>query len=56
MLRIILGDKITDYFSHHDIKLEKLVYRAMEIDKSYENVGKILGDFKQLEFLEMNQF
>ena len=42
------GDKITDYFAHHDIKLEKLVYRAMEIDKSYENVGKILGDFKQL--------
>ena len=28
--------------------MEKLVYRAMEIDKSYENVGKILGDFKQL--------
>ena len=42
------GDKINDYFSHHNIKLEKLVYRAMEIDKSYENVGKILGDFKQL--------
>lgn len=42
------GDKITDYFSHHNIKLEKLVYRAMEIDKSYENVGKILGDFKHL--------
>ena len=42
------GDKINDYFSHHNIKLEKLVYRAMEIDKSYENVGKILGDLKQL--------
>ena len=42
------GDEISKYFSYHNIKLEKLVYRAMEIDKSYENVGKILGDFKHL--------
>ena len=42
------SETISKYFSHHNIKLEKLVYRAMEIDKSYENVGKILGDFKQL--------
>ncbi len=42
------SETISKYFSYHNIKLEKLVYRAMEIDKSYENVGKILGDFKQL--------
>ena len=41
------GDDISKYFSYHNIKLEKLVYR-LEIDKSYENVGKILGDFKHI--------
>ena len=42
------GLKIDAYFSHHNIKLEKLVYRAMEVDKGIGTVERMLGDFKRL--------
>ena len=42
------GDEIEKYFSHHGVRLEKLVYRAMEIDKALNTVEKILGNFKTL--------
>lgn len=42
------GDAIDHYFKHHGIELDKLVYRAMEVDKGIRTVEKMLGDFKQL--------
>ncbi|MEO1069969.1 MAG: sedoheptulose 7-phosphate cyclase [Cyanobacteria bacterium J06638_6] len=42
------GEQIEHYFSHHGIHLEKLVYRAMEVDKGIHTVERMLGDFKQL--------
>ena len=42
------GSKIDAYFSHHNINLEKLVYRAMEVDKGIGTVERMLGDFKRL--------
>lgn len=42
------GEQIEHYFDYHDIKLEKLVYRAMEVDKGIYTVEKMLGDFKSL--------
>lgn len=42
------GEQIEHYFAYHDIKLEKLVYRAMEVDKGIYTVEKMLGDFKNL--------
>ena len=42
------GEQIEHYFAHHDIPLEKLVYRAMEVDKGIHTVEKMLGDFKRL--------
>ena len=42
------GEQIEHYFDHHGIKLEKLVYRAMEVDKGIHTVEKMLGDFKSL--------
>ena len=42
------GQQIDAYFSHHGIQLEKLVYRAMEVDKGIGTVEKMLGDFKRL--------
>ena len=42
------GEEIEKYFAHHSIILEKLVYRAMEIDKALNTVEKILGNFKSL--------
>lgn len=42
------GEQIEHYFSHHDIQLDKLVYRAMEVDKGIHTVERMLGDFKQL--------
>lgn len=42
------GEKIEHYFDYHGIKLEKLVYRAMEVDKGIYTVEKMLGDFKRL--------
>lgn len=42
------GQQIEDYFHHHQIHLEKLVYRAMEVDKGIHTVERMLGDFKRL--------
>ena len=42
------GEQIEHYFDYHQIKLEKLVYRAMEVDKGIYTVEKMLGDFKRL--------
>ncbi|MBE9140042.1 sedoheptulose 7-phosphate cyclase [Nodosilinea sp. LEGE 07088] len=42
------GEQIEHYFKHHGIHLEKLVYRAMEVDKGIHTVERMLGDFKQL--------
>ena len=39
---------IARYFRAHKIRLDKLVYRAMEADKGIRTVEKILGDFKSL--------
>ncbi|MEM6251547.1 MAG: sedoheptulose 7-phosphate cyclase [Cyanobacteria bacterium P01_D01_bin.156] len=40
------GEQIETYFNHHGIHLEKLVYRAMEVDKGIHTVERMLGDFK----------
>ena len=42
------GEQLEHYFDYHDIKLDKLVYRAMEVDKGIYTVEKMLGDFKTL--------
>ncbi|MEL7508314.1 MAG: sedoheptulose 7-phosphate cyclase [Cyanobacteria bacterium J06554_1] len=42
------GERIDKYFKHHGIHLDKLVYRAMEVDKGIRTVEKMLGDFKSL--------
>ncbi len=42
------GEQLEHYFDYHEIKLEKLVYRAMEVDKGIHTVEKMLGDFKNL--------
>ncbi|MEM9005472.1 MAG: sedoheptulose 7-phosphate cyclase [Cyanobacteria bacterium P01_F01_bin.86] len=42
------GEQIEHYFDHHGIRLDKLVYRAMEVDKGIHTVERMLGDFKQL--------
>lgn len=42
------GEQIEYYFSYHNIRLEKLVYRAMEVDKGIYTVEQMLGDFKRL--------
>ncbi len=42
------GVEIENYFHHHSINLEKLVYRAMEVDKHIKNVEKIVEDFRKL--------
>ena len=42
------GEQIEHYFSTHNIKLDKLVYRAMEVDKGIHTVERMLGDFKRL--------
>jgi len=42
------GEQIERYFHHHGIHLEKLVYRAMEVDKGISTVERMLGDFKSL--------
>jgi 3-dehydroquinate synthase len=42
------GEQINHYFEYHDIKLNKLVYRAMEVDKGIQSVERMLGDFKRL--------
>ncbi|WP_197493982.1 sedoheptulose 7-phosphate cyclase [Lewinella sp. 4G2] len=40
------GEEINAYFAYHGIKLTKLVYRAMEVDKGIRMVELLLGDFK----------
>ena len=42
------GVEIENYFNYHSIILEKLVYRAMEVDKHIKNVEKIVEDFRKL--------
>lgn len=42
------GDLLSQYFAHHGIHLDKLIYRAMEVDKGIATVEAMLGDFKQL--------
>ena len=42
------GEQIEHYFDYHGIQLEKLVYRAMEVDKGIYTVEKMLGDLKGL--------
>ncbi|MEM1252794.1 MAG: sedoheptulose 7-phosphate cyclase [Cyanobacteria bacterium P01_H01_bin.21] len=42
------GEQINKYFKHHGIHLDKLVYRAMEVDKGIHTVERMLGDFKML--------
>jgi len=42
------GEQIEHYFDYHGIPLEKLVYRAMEVDKGINTVERMLGDFKRL--------
>ena len=42
------GEQIEHYFDYHGIELEKLVYRAMEVDKGIHTVEKMLGDLKRL--------
>lgn len=42
------GWRVEAYFAEHGIELEKLVYRAMEVDKGINTVERMLGDFKHL--------
>jgi 3-dehydroquinate synthetase len=42
------SEQIEHYFHHHGIHLEKLVYRAMEVDKGIYTVERMLGDLKRL--------
>ncbi len=42
------GQEIDNYFYHNKIILEKLIYRAMEVDKHIKNVEKIVEDFRRL--------
>ncbi|HHP7229655.1 MAG TPA: 3-dehydroquinate synthase [Xenococcaceae cyanobacterium] len=42
------SEQIEHYFDYHQIHLEKLIYRAMEVDKGIYTVEKMLGDFKRL--------
>ena len=42
------GEQIEHYFDYHGIHIDKLVYRAMEVDKGINTVERMLGDFKRL--------
>ena len=42
------GERIEHYFAYHGIELDKLVYRAMEVDKGISTVENMLGDLKRL--------
>ena len=44
----IMGQQVENYFQHHRIKIEKLSYRAMEVDKGTATVESMLGDLKRL--------
>jgi len=47
-VELYYSEQLEHYFSYHGIQLEKLVYRAMEVDKGIATVEKMLGDFKHL--------
>ncbi|MGF1538687.1 MAG: sedoheptulose 7-phosphate cyclase [Elainellaceae cyanobacterium] len=47
-VEVYYGEQIEHYFDHHGIALEKIVYRAMEVDKGIHTVERMLGDFKRL--------
>ena len=40
------AEALHDYFAHHDIELEVLVHRAMEVDKGVHTVEQMLGELK----------
>jgi 3-dehydroquinate synthase len=42
------GEQLEHYFNVHGIRLDRLVYRAMEVDKGIHTVERMLGDFKRL--------
>jgi len=42
------GERLEAYFEASGIRLDKLVYRAMEVDKGIGTVERMLGDFKRL--------
>ena len=42
------GAELDAYFQHHAIRLEKLAYRAMEVDKGIATVERMLGDLKRV--------
>lgn len=42
------GDRLDNYFAENDIQVEKLVVRAMEVDKGIQTVERMLGEFKRL--------
>ncbi|MGF1492242.1 MAG: sedoheptulose 7-phosphate cyclase [Microcoleaceae cyanobacterium] len=42
------SEQLEHYFDYHGIQLEKLVYRAMEVDKGIHTVERMLGDLKRL--------
>jgi 3-dehydroquinate synthase len=42
------GEAMETYFAAHSIPLEKLVYRAMEVDKGIATVEKMLGQLKRV--------
>ncbi len=47
-VNIYYSNHIDRYFECHGIQLQKLVYRAMEVDKGIHTVERMLGDFKRL--------
>ena len=42
------GQDLDAYFQHHGVRLEKLTYRAMEVDKGIATVERMLGDLKRV--------
>lgn len=42
------GEELKAYFATHDITLELLVYRAMEVDKGIHMVEALMADFKNI--------
>ena len=52
----IYGREISTYFEYHNISLEKLVYRAMEIDKGIDTVEICWVTLNVAAFHVMNRF
>jgi len=42
------GDELEAYFATNEIPLERMVYRAMEVDKGISTVERMLGDLKRV--------